>query len=153
MNFKPSAEPESPIRKLRNCLQDLHFLHRLKLEALEELLTVMKKKSYKKGQTVFKQGDSGDCFYMVSEGQLSYLVRKGLKTTKVADLYNGDYFGESALINDSERAATVVADTDCELYILHKEDFKKTLMANPEIATAIKTHMATRTMSRNRQST
>lgn len=141
-------DARSPMRKLRDCLQDLHFLHRLKLEALEELLTVMKKRKYKQGETIFKQGDEGDSFYMVSEGKLSYLTRKGLKTVKVADLYTGDYFGEGALINEGSRASTVIADTDCELYILHKDDFNKTLMANPEIAVAIKTHMATRAMSR-----
>ena len=151
MKSTSPIDSRSPIRKLRDCLQELHFLHRLKLDALEELLTVIKVKKYKKGETVFKQGDKGDSFYMVSDGSLSYLVKKGLKTSKVAVLAMGDYFGESALINDETRSATVIADTDCELYILHKEDFKKTLMANPEIATAIKAHMATRKMSRAQQ--
>ena len=145
-----SKQPDTrtPLRKLRDCLQDLHFLHRLKLDALEELLTVMKKKKYKKGEVVFNQGDKGDSFYMVSEGVFSYVVKKGMKSTKIADLEQGDYFGEGALINESSRAATVTAETPAELYILHKEDFNKTLMANPEISTAIKAHMATRQMSR-----
>jgi CRP-like cAMP-binding protein len=62
----------------------------------------------------------------------------------VTELNPKDYFGEAALLNTAPRSATVKAETDCDLFLLHKKDFQATLMANPEIAMAIRAHMVQR---------
>lgn len=136
------------IKRLRECLQATHFLHRLKLFELEKLMAAMKKIHYPAGSLVFKQGDPGDTFYLVSRGKLSYSVRKLLGEKKVAELNPRDYFGEAALVNTAPRSATVRAETDCDLFLLKKGDFQATLMANPEIAQFIKAHMALRHQAR-----
>ena len=63
---------------------------------------------FKKGDEVIKQGDAGDDFFIVVEGEANVLV-KGQEVGKVK---KSDYFGELALIFDQPRAATVVAQTD-----------------------------------------
>lgn len=129
------------IRRLRDCLQGTFFLDRLKLPELERLMSAMKKLKVPAGYTVFKQGDAGDTFFIVSKGRLSFWVRKGLAEKKITELQPLDYFGETALISDASRSATVKAETDCELFILHKADFHDILMANPWIAGEIKAQM------------
>jgi CRP-like cAMP-binding protein len=147
--FEDAAKAEKDeMRRLRECLQATHFLHRLKLPELEKLMSAMKKIHYPAGSVVFKQGDTGDTFYLVSRGQLSLWVNKLLGEKKVLDLKPLDYFGEPALINTAPRSATVKADTDCDLFVLRKGDFQATLMANPDIAQAIKLHMARRSQAR-----
>jgi CRP-like cAMP-binding protein len=136
------------IKRLRECLQAVHFLHRLKVPELERLMSAMKKIRFPAGNVVFKQGDIPDHFYMVSKGHLSYWVSKLFGEKKVLDLAPLDYFGETALLNSAKRSATVRAETECELFILHKNDFQKTLMANPEISQAIKVHMAQRAQAK-----
>jgi CRP-like cAMP-binding protein len=71
------------------------------------------------GQTVFQQGDIGDRFYVVAEGQVDVL-KDG---ARVNQLGPGDSFGEIALLRDVPRQAGAVALTDCELLELEGEDF------------------------------
>ena len=138
------------LRRLRNCLQGTFFLERLKLTELEKLMSVMKKLKVPAGFPVFRQGDKGDTFYLVSKGRLSFWVRKGKEEKKATELQPLDYFGETALISDAPRTATVKAETDCELFILRKDDFHDILMANPWIAEEIRAQMERKSQIRKR---
>ena len=129
---------KSPIRKLRDCLQSVDFLRQLKLDELDQLMGALKKRTCPAGYTVLKQGDPGDAFYMISSGEVEVWDSGKFLTKRVP----GDYFGESALVTNTPRAATIKTSVETELYVLYKEDFTKILMANPGIAQAIKLHMA-----------
>jgi CRP-like cAMP-binding protein len=141
----PAEKALDDIRRLRECLQATLFLDRLRMPELEKLMSAMKKQRVPAGLKVFKQGAQADTFYLVSEGRLSFWVRKGKEEKWVANLGPKDYFGETALISDAPRSATIRAETDCELFILHKKDFKDILMANPWIAEEINANMAHKT--------
>jgi MFS family permease len=71
------------------------------------------------GTVVVRQGDAGDRFYMVVEGELE--VKEDGKT--LSSLAAGGYFGEIALLRDLPRTATVTARTPVVLYALDREDF------------------------------
>ena len=129
------------IRRLRECLQATLFLDRLKMPELEKLMAAMKKQHVPAGLTVFKQGAKADIFYLISRGRLSFWVNQGKEQRKVTELREKDYFGETALISDAPRSATIKAETDCDLFLLRKEDFKEILMANPWIAQEIQANM------------
>lgn len=135
---EPNNEPRTPIRQLRDCLASVDFLRQLKLDELDKLMGALKKRSCPAGNVIIKQGDPGDAFYMISTGK----VEVWDKEKKLTDRKPGEYFGESALVNDHPRAATVKAVAATELYVLYKEDFKKILMANPGIAESIRLHIA-----------
>jgi CRP-like cAMP-binding protein len=134
----PNADFLSAVRKLRDCLKGVDFLYPLKVDELDKLMGAMKKRRYPAGHTVIQQGDRGDAFYLISSGQVSITV----KDKQLKSLHPGDYFGESALVTEAPRNATVKTESETELYILYKEDFKNILMANPTIAASIKSHVA-----------
>merc|ERR1712113_326477 len=84
-----------------------------------------------------RQGEEGDCLYIVSDGQVDVFVARpgpdgvlpvGQKGAKVVSLGPGALFGELALMYSAPRAATVtIASAKCKLWKLDREPFKMLL--------------------------
>lgn len=80
-------------------------------------------------QVVLRQGELGDCCYVIKEGQADVLraTDERGKSEVVATLEAGRCFGEDALVNETERNATIVMRTHGVLMRLGKADFFKLL--------------------------
>lgn len=91
--------------------------------------------SYKKGATIVKQGDPGDKFFILEEGECiaEKIYVEGSAPTKVMDYKSSDYFGELALLTNEPRAASIIAKTDCKLLTLQRRVFKDLLGPLEEI--------------------
>eukprot|EP00746_Dinoflagellata_sp_MGD_P166233 gnl/MRDRNA2_/MRDRNA2_95986_c0_seq1.p1 gnl/MRDRNA2_/MRDRNA2_95986_c0~~gnl/MRDRNA2_/MRDRNA2_95986_c0_seq1.p1 ORF type:complete len:390 (-),score=140.98 gnl/MRDRNA2_/MRDRNA2_95986_c0_seq1:144-1313(-) len=105
------------------------FLSKVKLlESMDgygrnQLADALKSETFAAGAEIIKQGDPGDKFYIVEEGQL-VASKDG---ADVLDLKEGDYFGELALLNDAPRAATVTAKSDVVVVSVDRNTFIKML--------------------------
>ena len=80
------------------------------------------------GETIIKQGDDGDFYYIIKTGKCK--VTRASKTGSeltLATLGDGDAFGEEALLTDSKRNANIVMVTNGTLMRLSKEDFNELL--------------------------
>jgi cAMP-dependent protein kinase regulator len=76
------------------------------------------------GETIIKQGDDGDNFYIIESGQCDVFVKKGDKpAVKVITVGPGNSFGELALMYNCPRAATVTAQTDTVLWAVDRKTF------------------------------
>jgi putative ABC transport system ATP-binding protein len=76
------------------------------------------------GTDVIRQGEQGDKFYIIRHGEAEVLVTQDGKTSKVATLKERDFFGETALMRNEPRNATVRTTVDSEFYVLGKDDFR-----------------------------
>jgi putative ABC transport system ATP-binding protein len=84
------------------------------------------KSHYDAGDTIIRKGDSGEEFFLVSDGEVD-IVRAD---REVARLGPGDFFGEVSLITGEPRNATVVAQKPVDAYVLGKTDFEAALAAS-----------------------
>lgn len=92
------------------------------------------------GTVIVREGDAGDRFYIVAEGEVD-VTQSGAKLTTLG---TGGYFGEIALLRDVSRTATVTAHTNVVLYALDRDDFLATVTGHPQSAEAAETVMAAR---------
>jgi CRP-like cAMP-binding protein len=81
------------------------------------------------GDSIIKQGDPGDYFYIIKSGRcmVTRKVPGQNKEIKLAELSTGDTFGEEALISDATRNASIVMLSKGTLSRLSKENFLKLL--------------------------
>lgn len=79
------------------------------------------------GEAVVRQGEAGDCFYLIRSGSFEVRHREGEDVEVVATLTRGDYFGEIALLRDVPRTASVVALDEGEVLELDRESFRTLL--------------------------
>jgi len=84
------------------------------------------------GTDIVRQGEPGDRFYLVEEGELAVRV-DGRET---GTLGRGDYFGEIALLRDVPRTATVSARTDALVYGLDRDEFIAAVTGHTDSAEA-----------------
>jgi CRP-like cAMP-binding protein len=82
--------------------------------------TFMERRQYAPGEAVVRQGEAGDALYLIESGEA--VVRVG-KSTEVAMLGPGDFFGEIALVTGGERSADVVALTPLTVMYLGAEAY------------------------------
>lgn len=83
------------------------------------------------GEDIIVQGDIGDVFYLLEEGEVDvYINKKGEEgQIKVHTYKAGDAFGELAIMYNAPRAATCRASTDAKLWALDRTSFKVIVVA------------------------
>jgi len=114
--------------------------------ALERLAASLEPVRVQAGATVFGQGDPGDRFYVVAEGDVEVSVDGRVATR----LERGGSFGEIALLRDIPRTATVVARSDAQLLALERDDFIATVTGFAPSAEAADSVIAARLGSQRR---
>jgi len=119
---------ESDTAWMRRLLESKALL-RLPAANIQQLFTRFQEVPMKSGQIIIRQGDKGDYYYVIKQGRCRVVQKPGeqQKMVALADLAEGDGFGEQALLSDAPRNATIAALTDGALMRLAKTDFDKLL--------------------------
>lgn len=102
-------------------------LPRLTPEQIAAVSPRLKRRAFEPGEAIIHQGDPPDNFYIVLQGQAEVLYEDLEGRSEVVDVRKqGDFFGETGLLQDRPRSATVRADADSgvELLSLSREDFQ-----------------------------
>jgi CRP/FNR family cyclic AMP-dependent transcriptional regulator len=97
---------------------------------LERVASSMKERRFQKGDTLTTEGRGGVGFFVIEQGEADVTVHGDER----AKLGPGDYFGEIALITESDRTATITAETDMLCYGMTMWDFRPLVESNASIA-------------------
>ena len=81
-----------------------------------------------------RQGETGDCMYVIQKGQAEVLQEKEGKEVRLAVLGEGDVFGEMALFEREVRSATVRALGDMRALTVDKRIFLRQVHEDPSLA-------------------
>lgn len=88
---------------------------------------VLERRFVPEGTLVMKEGDPGNCAYLIQSGSVVVFTEHKGKRVNLSKLELGQIFGEMALIFDDPRTASVEASEDCNLIVLTRQSFKQKL--------------------------
>jgi len=89
---------------------------------------------YEDGEIIVRQGDVGDCLFVIQEGRVEVVVERGGKETILRELGAGDMVGEMAIFDRIVRSATVRAKGQARLLTVDKKNFLRRVNEDPSIA-------------------
>jgi len=104
-------------------LKEVPILSSLNPEEIVKAADALQPFVYDAGANIIKEGEPGDTFYIMVEGEA--IVSKGGQ--EVGKKTKGEYFGEIALLTNGVRVASITASTKVECLVLDKNAFTRLL--------------------------
>lgn len=109
-------------------LRRIPILAALSQDEINLLASRLRTEKFKPGQTIIRQGDHGDKFYIVASGSVVVEQRNSDGVSEIVNRHEpGGYFGQVALLSDSPRNATCRAVLPTEVLSLSRTDFNQLL--------------------------
>jgi cAMP-dependent protein kinase regulator len=97
------------------------------------LVTEMEGETHDEGSVIITEGDPGTSMYLIASGQVKVYTRGTGGTVYLANLGEGDFFGEVSVLTGKPRTATITASQRTELLRLDKEKLDTALSKHPGI--------------------
>lgn len=126
----------------RNSEDSVHALLRkiplfsdLSQKELSAVESILHRREYDRDEILFHQGNPGVGMYIIQEGTIEILYEPTDST--LAELTDGDFFGELSLLNETPRSATAIARTDSVLYGLFRPDLLDLVEQDPSLGVQI----------------
>lgn len=130
--------------RLERSLRAIDLFRPLSDDELRLATTRFRHLHYAQGERVIEEGAPGDSFFVIDRGEVEVRKSFGGVVRPLARLMEGQFFGEMALLTGAQRAATVIAATDVDLFTIDKLGFNDVLASNPAIAVDISTILSER---------
>ncbi|MCK4504079.1 MAG: mechanosensitive ion channel family protein [Candidatus Aegiribacteria sp.] len=122
------------ITEIINELRKVELFELLNDEQILKLAESSSKQLYSKGEVLVHQGDSGDSLLIIEDGKVEvYVSDNSGRKTHLADLQEGDYFGEMSLLTGEPRSASVSAVSETEVIVVEKYGLADLLKTEPLI--------------------
>lgn len=104
-------------------------------DSARELRDLLLEKVVPQNTRLFDQGDTGDAMYLIESGRVRISIRDDDKQElTLAELAQGDFFGEMSIIDGRKRSADARVLEDARLAILSRADFLRFVRTKPDVA-------------------
>lgn len=91
-------------------------------------------KIYEDGEVIVRQGDVGDCMFVIQEGKVEVVMEEEGNEVILAERGEGDFFGEMAIFDQDVRSATVRAKGQVRALTVDKKNFLRRIHKDPSLA-------------------
>ena len=91
-------------------------------------------KIYSDGEIIIRQGDKGNCMYVIQDGHVEVVKEIDGKSWQLAVLGKGDFFGEMAIFEHELRNATVRALGSARILTVDRRNFLRRIHEDPSLA-------------------
>ncbi len=107
--------------------------------SLAEMSDYLVTENFPSGSRIIREGEAGEKFYLIRQGEVA--IRRGTEDKTLANLVEGNFFGEMALITGQPRNASVDALTDVVLYSLSQDRFQQAMSQQASFEMEIRTSL------------
>jgi CRP-like cAMP-binding protein len=91
-------------------------------------------KIYRDGELVVRQGQKGDCMYVIQSGKVEIFREEGGRQIPLRVASKGEFFGEMALVERMERSASVRVVGEARILTVDKRTFMRRVHEDPSLA-------------------
>ncbi len=130
--FKAKQKEEDNIRDILRKVPIFKDLNNRELNRLERILH---RREYRQDEVIFHQGDPGLGMYVIESGSVGIMLVPA--QTAIAELFDGEFFGELSLLDDSPRTASAIAKTPCKMLCLFQPDLFDLIDLDPRLGVKI----------------
>ena len=128
------STPNPPEMTL-DALRSVPLFASLDDEAAGELRDLLRTRDVAADVALFRAGDDGDAMYLIESGRVRIAITDDdKKTITLAELAQGDFFGEMAIIDGKQRSADAIVSEAARLAILSRDNFLRFIRNNPTVA-------------------
>jgi len=100
---------------------------------------------FKDGELIIRKGEHGDCMYVIQSGTVEVIIhRLEGKEVRIAELGEGDFFGEMAIFEKEVRSASVKAKGDVTVITVDKKTLLRRIQQDPSLAFRLLEKMSSR---------
>jgi len=90
--------------------------------------------TYGDGEIIARQGETGDCMYVIQEGRVAVILEENGVETVLRTAEVGEFIGEMAIFDREVRSATLRAVGTARLLTIDKKNFLKRIHKDPSLA-------------------
>ena len=91
-------------------------------------------KEYKKGEVIFRQGDKGNCMFVIQDGEVEAIAEADGREFRLRKMGPNEFFGEMALFEQEVRTATIRTTRPTRILSIDKKNFLGGIHEDPSLA-------------------
>lgn len=123
-------------------LAQTSLLRELEPVQLERMKALLQERSLPAGTLLFREGDAGDCLYLLAQGSISIISGAAESRQRYVSFSPGVMLGEIAMLDGAGRSADAVVDSDSVVYAFTREAFDGLRMTDPALGERLMRNIA-----------
>ncbi|OGS37457.1 MAG: hypothetical protein A2293_11020 [Elusimicrobia bacterium RIFOXYB2_FULL_49_7] len=115
-------------------LKEVDLFRNVDTEKLSMIAEIAREMRVEAGELLCRQGEPSECLFIIKQGGLRVMKEKGGVRYTLKNILSGQWYGIYGLFGSGRQTPEIVANEPTVLYEIRKNEFRKVLLSNPEMA-------------------